>query len=183
MIIVVGLDNTGKTTLVNHLSDKFNIPVAKRYHTLPPRDGDDWISWVREQIESPDEALYDRFFFDELVYGPVIRKKYCCSIRQISEVCQMLVVKQPMVIVTYLPLEDLFKTFKDREQYPHLDQLNALQAKYSSLTQRPPFTLLSNLWFFNYITDPDKQYVSQAVENYINNKPLGGTNYGQRKRF
>ena len=85
MIIVIGLDNTGKTTLVNHLSEKFNVPIAQRYHTLPPKDGEDWTSWLREQIESTDEVIHDRFFFDELVYGPVLRKKYCCSIRQLSK--------------------------------------------------------------------------------------------------
>lgn len=78
MIIVEGCDGSGKTTLVERLSKKYDLPVAKRVKdrdrlrefTIP-----DTFRAMARAARSTDPApyIYDRLFFSEMIYSPIIR--------------------------------------------------------------------------------------------------------------
>ena len=72
MIIVAGCDNTGKTSLVKHIQDKFEVPEGVRFYSLPPKNEvqwDEWYEFVRFQFTLNRDVIYDRFFVDEFVYA------------------------------------------------------------------------------------------------------------------
>lgn len=72
-IIVEGMDGTGKTTLINHLVTDFpHLQIVTRPQG---REFNDW--WPEEMDRQAGEPIpiYDRFFYSELVYGPIIRKR------------------------------------------------------------------------------------------------------------
>lgn len=72
MIIIEGMDNTGKTTLVNHLLGKFDLDVRKG---CGPQG--DQLEWVKRELKDPSErTIYDRFtLISEVIYGPICRGK------------------------------------------------------------------------------------------------------------
>ena len=78
MIIVEGCDGSGKTTLVTKLHEKYGLPIAKRVKdrdrlrefTIP----DTFRAMARAaRSTDPVPYIYDRLFFSEMVYSPIIR--------------------------------------------------------------------------------------------------------------
>ena len=73
-IIVEGLDGSGKTTLVNSLLELSGFPKFERVRN-EKGSHPDLDHWWMYQLDKKDEGipLHDRFFYPELVYGPVLR--------------------------------------------------------------------------------------------------------------
>lgn len=76
MLIFTGMDNSGKTTLVEKMSKKFNLPVVKSLG--PDYTKDEKHLWLLDQMSRektiPDSVIFDRFLpFEEMVYGKVLR--------------------------------------------------------------------------------------------------------------
>lgn len=71
-IIVEGLDGSGKTTLISHLVGRFPelviIPGMG-----PDADYNVRIPQMLDEEEDGRPRIHDRFFFSELVYGPILR--------------------------------------------------------------------------------------------------------------
>jgi thymidylate kinase len=76
-IVVEGMDGSGKTTLVKQLEEYLGdrghfVPGYNRVKTdKPPMQ--QW--WMEQLAENPINQIvvHDRFFYPELVYGPVLR--------------------------------------------------------------------------------------------------------------
>jgi hypothetical protein len=69
VIIISGMDNSGKTTLATALGRVLIMPVI---HSPGPLPLDDQIQWVIAHMGM--DAIFDRFpLIEELVYGPVLR--------------------------------------------------------------------------------------------------------------
>jgi len=80
MIIVEGMDNTGKTTLVKNLAKEFKLEVRKTPQDVIMEPGRllDWVDHELDQVEVLPSLpfLYDRFpLISEEVYGPILRGK------------------------------------------------------------------------------------------------------------
>ena len=175
MIIVTGVDNTGKTSLVSHLSEKFSIPIAPRDLRLPPVDGEEWFEWCRKGLERKGNFLYDRFFMDELVYGPIMRDGYVCSVQQMAALSSMMLIRQPMLILAWLPHEENLKSFNDRGQYPKPEHVKLLSDQFDKVFNSWPVTQLKNVRSFCYLTDGDYYRIDKEVKKYID----GGNIYGK----
>jgi hypothetical protein len=73
MIILDGMDNTGKTTLANKLCEALNVPYLHspseyRY------DRKKMMDWALIEIGSQRSAIYDRFSpITDQVYAPILR--------------------------------------------------------------------------------------------------------------
>lgn len=76
MLIFTGMDNSGKTTLVNRVSKDLGLPVVK---SLGPNfTVDEKHIWFLDQMTRerafPGSVIFDRFLpFEEMVYGKVLR--------------------------------------------------------------------------------------------------------------
>ena len=137
MIIVCGVDNTGKTTITKLLAKKFKLSPLRRYHTLPPTDHDDYAQWLINRLDMPEntmaETIVDRFGVGEYVYGPVIRGEnkllpyHDALISRFDKV-------RPLFILCEVPVEQMMKDFHVREQYPDAQYLTELQNKYKEAT-------------------------------------------------
>lgn len=76
MIIITGMDNSGKTTLAKWLGEKLNFPVV--HSAGPGLSRGEKQKWTLEQIAHDNvissSIIYDRFMpLEEMVYGPILR--------------------------------------------------------------------------------------------------------------
>ena len=72
-IIVIGMDNTGKTTLCNTLAEKLNYEHVKS--PGPQLSKEEMVKWMNEQL-SKENVIIERFpFLEEMVYGKILRGK------------------------------------------------------------------------------------------------------------
>lgn len=76
MMIFTGMDNSGKTTVVQKTSKKLGLPVVKSlgpHHSVNKKH-----IWLLDQMTRekafPGSVIFDRFLpFEEMVYGKVLR--------------------------------------------------------------------------------------------------------------
>ena len=70
-LIVLGMDNTGKTTLCGQLSKELNIRIV---NSLGPNATKwDMENFIQYKMGN-DDTIFERFcFFEEMVYGSILR--------------------------------------------------------------------------------------------------------------
>ena len=69
-IIVEGMDNTGKTTLLKALSERFRVEPTNSCRSIPKGEQ---IRWMKNELAGPAK-LFDRFpLISESIYGPIVR--------------------------------------------------------------------------------------------------------------
>lgn len=170
MIIITGVDNTGKSTLAMHLSNKFGIDILERYHTLPPTDYEDWYRFLVKNLDSDEEVIADRFYLDELVYGPVVRKKVGLTDHQIRMMNSLVNEEQPLIILCHRKAELVAKNYLDREQYLDITKIHAVQNGYFELVDERPFRELT----IGYSIDDDPYYekIDFQVGLYLKNQEV-----------
>jgi len=70
-VIVEGVDGSGKSTLIQSLLDRFHflelVPGGKKPDM--PKFWHDWTAPLTNELV----PIHDRFFYSELIYGPLIR--------------------------------------------------------------------------------------------------------------
>lgn len=78
MIIIEGMDNTGKTTLIEQLQKEFKLPSART--GTYPRKLEDITRWHNWCSACPRTLIVDRHpAISDLVYGPIIRNHTCST--------------------------------------------------------------------------------------------------------
>jgi thymidylate kinase len=88
IIVLEGLDKTGKSTLAAELHRRLGYPVS--HEGPPPHITDpDYLPgfeyYMKTIRELPDHAICDRLFHGELVYGPLWRNEYAYQPWQLPE--------------------------------------------------------------------------------------------------
>lgn len=77
-IVVDGMDGAGKSTLVDQiisLGEGAAFPKFRKIRNDKNLRGKELSTWWIEQLDqsAPELPVHDRFFYPELVYGPVLR--------------------------------------------------------------------------------------------------------------
>jgi len=75
MVLIEGMDNTGKSTLASHLREVYRMPivVSSRYRDIAYLDS--WVNWIFAMMAAAEESdiIFDRFpIVSESVYGPIL---------------------------------------------------------------------------------------------------------------
>lgn len=75
MIIVEGPDGAGKTTLINHLVEVLDLPVAPRVVSKDAEAMTDLVRWTEDNVKRGFQAtIFDRHrLISEPIYGPILR--------------------------------------------------------------------------------------------------------------
>lgn len=109
-IIVVGMDNTGKTTLVNQLSEYFECESIKSLG--PGYSRQEMIDEVKRKLELPGIKILERFsILEECVYGKVLRNNQKFTLDDMDWIRDY-----DFVIIYCRPDDDVIYNFGDREQ-------------------------------------------------------------------
>jgi thymidylate kinase len=93
-IIVEGSDGSGKTTIVNLLAKNYNLlPVQSfKYSTIFQSFDEGFEAWLDEELNKTylRTPVHDRFFYSEMVYGPVLRSKVAVKPEKLRSVMKAL---------------------------------------------------------------------------------------------
>ena len=167
MIIIEGMDNSGKTTLLNYLHETLELPWVKSPgpEHLSGLSREDWFSWIDASL-SPDNIfyLYDRHpLISEVVYGWVLRNYNAFSDTDFHE---KLLLACPLIIYCRPPKARIF-SFGNREQMLGvIEQKERLLQNYDIHMQ-----FLKNKGFeivtYNYTTMSEESIV-KVVNRYLN---------------
>lgn len=116
MVIITGMDNSGKTTLANQVANNLKTNLVKSPGpNYSKSEKDDWIkSQIDFDRESLEYRVYDRFIpFEEMVYGRVLRGDplYSLDDKLMKELRSI----NPTIVYTRPPTEVIFN-FGEREQ-------------------------------------------------------------------
>lgn len=86
MIVVEGPDGAGKTTLIEALQERFDLPVAPRVVTKDTIAMVDLRQWVDHNLdEGFQHTIFDRHrLISEPIYGPVLRVEQEPGFNQLS---------------------------------------------------------------------------------------------------
>lgn len=150
-IIVVGMDNTGKTTLCQKLSQRYNY-----YHLSPCGPG----KTRKEMIEHMNTCLilpnlnfiYERFpIFEEMVYGKVLRNKSLFTFRNVA--FKRILKLKPLIIYCRPEEKDIFDFGNRKQMEGVVDNSKKLLIEWDNLiyTLRKKFNL--EIKTYNYKID------------------------------
>jgi GTPase SAR1 family protein len=136
MVIVEGVDGSGKTTLIKNLiaDGLVDNVISKLFdpkypHLLYGRLCDalhDYMDYPR--------VVADRFFISELVYGPILRGKLILSKAQISTILTLIQAQIPVVIIwCHPPLKTVKESLREPQMAGVVESIEKLYTGYEAI--------------------------------------------------
>lgn len=163
MIIVLGMDNTGKSTLTKKLAEILKGEVVNSMGPGTQAQQRDWVvSQVNRNLEPNSNYVHDRFTcFEEMIYGKVLRGGVSNFTLQDDPYVNLLKSIKP-IIVYARPDNNTIFNFGDREQMEGvIDNSQKLLEAYDELiremrslgwtilqydyTKQDPYTLVEDI--------------------------------------
>lgn len=121
MIIVEGMDNTGKSTMTKRISERFELSIVSGLSSPEKGEPPDEAYMVNNTLDMlilNPHAVFDRFpIISEAVYGPILRGKIAFNIPPYSWSFYFEKLKSlhPLIIYCRPPTEEVF-SFGHRKQ-------------------------------------------------------------------
>lgn len=129
IIILEGIDKTGKTTLANLISKRYGFEIVK---CSQPK-GDPYIEYMTKLHQAEGKnVVFDRFYLGELAYGPVFRGKTQLSSEQCRNIELKAMSQGCIVIYCYDIPSKISERFKsDGETFAKDEHIQRLMELYS----------------------------------------------------
>lgn len=165
MIVVEGMDNSGKTTLVRQISSRFNLPIQP---SLGPPTPVKALEILSDFMVARGLKVYDRLVaFSDTVYGPPIRGRVVTDPIQWTWIYRVL--RQKPFIIYCRPPEDRILNFGDREQMDGVvEKAKALLGSYDALFQSiEDFFGIASFAYYDYTDPSSEQSLWLNLEEYI----------------
>lgn len=111
-IIILGMDNTGKTTLAESLSKELKVKLIKS--TGPKVTKETMVYNMLINLESPEPVIFERYnMFEEIIYGNILRGESKFNFK--DYMYEQTVLHKPLIIYCRPDKEKIFN-FGTREQ-------------------------------------------------------------------
>lgn len=169
MLIFTGMDNSGKTTIVNKVAKDLGLPVVK---SLGPHHSiDEKHIWLLDQMTReknfPGSVIFDRFLpFEEMVYGKVLRDGPIYSLD--DPYMKSLKDLNPTIVYTRPHSSTIFN-WDGREQMDGvMEQKEKLLAAWDDLM----WGLMARGWnvqVYDYEAENEKEEESRKLHDHIMN--------------
>ena len=156
-IIILGMDNTGKTTLALKLSQELDLPIIKSCG--PKVNKNEMENFILESMLSPEDGIYERFvFFEEMVYGSILRGKSNFSYK--DDLFKN-ILNSDAIIVYCRPHKRNIKQWNNREQMEGvIENSDKLIKRYDKVIRKAEKRGLKVIRY-NYITENVKDVISK----------------------
>ena len=170
MIIIEGMDNTGKSTLCNHLGKKFDLKVDIRSR---PKNIDEGFRMISRSVFNETPTIYDRHvLISEIVYGPLLRNKSVFG-NSNWDLLFLLLKTHPLIIYCRPPKRKVFR-FGVREQMDGVvSQATNLIRRYDWLMEiiKPSVAMgLRPLHTFDYSKEGSTEEVEIVIRRYLKHR-------------
>jgi len=152
-IIIIGMDNTGKTTLSHDLQRSFGFPIYKN-HKGENTTYKEWFKSIPHY-----SAILERFYpIEEYVYGYILRGTYA-DFNSIINAIDAIKQHEKLLIIYTRPSYKVIKDWKGREQK------EGVIANCSKLTNKFDKLISSlNRYYYIYKYDYTKNEYKQLVK-------------------
>lgn len=167
-IIVEGMDGSGKTTLVKNLNATFpnlEIIVNEKHGK---QDFNTWWPKVLEQEQKGFTPLHDRFFYSELIYGPIIRGRINAESILISNVMWFL--RAGSLLIYARPDSDRLR--ESSQANPQMegvhDKFNELLELYDQLMAQEKEWFKNRFIHYVWHRPSEFEHVTELVRAYLN---------------
>lgn len=129
MIIVEGIDNSGKSSLINQLAEHFKLPYAHA-HRSTAQSSTDINRWQNWAAACPKTLILDRHpAISGLVYGPIIRGHTAATL-DLAQGAR----RNNFLVFCCPSFQTILATYEDREQMEGTHQnLKKLYGAYQDL--------------------------------------------------
>ena len=156
-IIILGMDNTGKTTLALKLSQELDLPIIKSCG--PNVTKNEMDNFILENMLSQEDDIYERFvFFEEMVYGSILRGKSKYSYK--DELFQN-ILNSDAIIIYCRPHKRTIKQWNNREQMEGvIENSDKLLKRYDKVIRKAEKRGLKVIRY-NYIMENVKDVISK----------------------
>lgn len=173
-IIVEGPDGAGKTHLIDRLMSKFHFLDLVRNEKGP--DADLFEFWTRnaETERSNRVPIHDRFFYSELVYGPILRGSYQVDKNAMYNI--LWYIRAGSFVIYCRPGTDrIIEGLQKRPQMEgvkeHIQDIILLYDEIMAVEQ----TFFGNRFFmYNWTLDSDFKYLEELIERYLTTPDTDG---------
>ncbi len=98
IIIIEGPDGGGKTTLAQQLSKQTGYPILHRSQPKTDEEKKLMLGEYIQAIKGNKNAIFDRCWYSEMAYGPVMRDSSVISYPQMYELERMLAKNGAIII-------------------------------------------------------------------------------------
>lgn len=169
-IIVEGVDGAGKSTLISTLVDRIGNMEEVRNEQGPDRDLE---SWWREELDRPASVvtpIHDRFFYSELVYGPILRGHIKVSPHLVESMLWFL--RSSALLIYARPSDEkLFEKVSNNDQMEGvIDNFQRLTEEYDILMQSEKSWYGSKFIQYAWHKDGEIDRVENVVRSYLAGK-------------
>lgn len=167
-IVVYGCDNSGKTSLANHITEKFNFEYV-RSKGGPKMESQEVLNYLEENLTSPANKVFDRFsIIEEYANGLVLRGKdrFQEEFRDKNHFMD-----QVDLFIYACPSMETVKNFGDREQMAGIvENIEKLRVMYEIFTLNEVAVAGRNLFIFDWTKDPSYSKFDAWLEAFIMNQ-------------
>lgn len=98
IIIIEGPDGSGKTTLAEMLSRQTGFPVVHRTQPKSEEEKAKMMDGYVDAIKKGKNIIFDRCWYSEMAYGPIMRDKSVISYPDMYELEQLLTKRGALII-------------------------------------------------------------------------------------
>lgn len=98
IIIIEGPDGSGKTTLASQIAKQTGYPVVHFSVPKTEEEKEQMVSMYKQAIKESKNIIFDRCWYSEMAYGPVMRKEHVISYPQMYELERMLAKRGSLII-------------------------------------------------------------------------------------
>lgn len=165
-IVVYGCDNSGKTSLANHIAEKFKLQYV-RSKGGPNMSTQEVLQYLDKNLDEGNK-VFDRFsIIEEYTNGLILRGKDRFREEFIDELSFM---ERVDLFIYACPSMEEVKKFGDREQMDGIiENIDKLREMYRVFTINDVITPNRRLIIFDWTKDKDYAKIDQALEYFFEN--------------
>lgn len=141
ILIIEGPDGSGKTTLAEQLSKQTGYPIVHRSQPKTDEEKKRMMGQYIQDIKAGKNVIWDRCWYSEMCYGPVMRDASVITYPQMYELEAMLAKTGAMIIYCTGPKAALWTRCQKRgEDYiTSRDDFNAICDKFDEVMNVPHY--------------------------------------------
>ena len=139
IIIIEGPDGSGKSTLAEKISKQSGYPVVHRSAPKSEEEKAQMMQMYRQAIKESKDIIFDRCWYSEMVYGPVMRDASVISSEEMYKLELELCEVGALIIYCTGPMRTLWNRCQKRgEEYiTSYETFKDLYHRYEKIMKAP----------------------------------------------